>query len=167
MPALHDIGKIMIPSELLNKPGKLTDEEFDTIKRHPETGYQILKSVDEYVPIAKYVLHHHERWDGSGYPAGLKGEEIPLQSRIISVADAFEAMTQKGFIKKQEQSKKRKRSSSGARARNLIRRSFRAFSSRFPTRRSASHLSASRVNSPGSLWFVQAGCYKRFPIMTM
>ncbi len=97
---LHDIGKIMIPSELLEKPGKLTDEEFDTIKRHPETGYQILKSVDEYVPIAKYVLHHHERWDGSGYPAGLKGDEIPLQSRIISVADAFEAMTSKRAYQK-------------------------------------------------------------------
>ncbi len=92
---LHDIGKIMIPSELLNKPEKLTDEEFDTIKRHPETGYQILKSVDEYVAIAKYVLHHHERWDGMGYPAGLKGEDIPLQSRIITVADAYEAMTSK------------------------------------------------------------------------
>ena len=90
---LHDIGKITIPSELLNKPARLSDEEFEIIKRHPETGYQILKSVDEYVPIAKYVLHHHERWDGAGYPAGLKGEEIPLQARIISVADSYEAMT--------------------------------------------------------------------------
>lgn len=92
---LHDIGKIMIPSDLLKKPGKLTAEEFEIIKKHPETGYQILKSVDEYVTIAKYVLHHHERWDGTGYPAGLKGEAIPLQSRIISVADAYEAMTSK------------------------------------------------------------------------
>jgi HD-GYP domain-containing protein (c-di-GMP phosphodiesterase class II) len=65
------------------------------IKRHPETGFQILKSVDEYITIAKYVLHHHERWDGTGYPAGLKGTEIPLQSRIITVADAYEAMTAK------------------------------------------------------------------------
>jgi diguanylate cyclase (GGDEF)-like protein/PAS domain S-box-containing protein len=97
---LHDIGKIMIPSELLNKPERLTDEEFDLIKRHPETGYQILKSVDEYVPIAKYVLHHHEHWDGTGYPAGLKGEDIPLQSRIISVADAYEAMTSKRAYQK-------------------------------------------------------------------
>jgi diguanylate cyclase (GGDEF)-like protein/PAS domain S-box-containing protein len=90
---LHDIGKIMIPSDLLNKPGKLTDEEFDIVKRHPETGYQILKSVDEYVAIANYVLHHHERWDGKGYPAGLEGEAIPLQSRIIAIADSYEAMT--------------------------------------------------------------------------
>jgi putative nucleotidyltransferase with HDIG domain len=73
---LHDIGKITVPTDLLRKPGKLTDEEFDIIRRHPETGYQILKSVDEYITISRYVLHHHERWDGAGYPAGLKGEEI-------------------------------------------------------------------------------------------
>jgi diguanylate cyclase (GGDEF)-like protein/PAS domain S-box-containing protein/putative nucleotidyltransferase with HDIG domain len=97
---LHDIGKIMVPSELLNKREKLTNEEFDIIKRHPETGYQILKSVDEYITISKYVLHHHERWDGRGYPAGLKGEEIPLQSRIITVADAYEAMTSKRVYQK-------------------------------------------------------------------
>jgi diguanylate cyclase (GGDEF)-like protein/PAS domain S-box-containing protein len=97
---LHDIGKIMIPSDLLNKPEKLTDEEFDIIKRHPETGYQILKSVDEYITIAKYVLHHHERWDGTGYPAGLRGEGIPLQSRIIAVADAYEAMTARRVYQK-------------------------------------------------------------------
>ncbi len=90
---LHDVGKIMIPTDILNKPGKLTNEEFNIIRRHPETGYQILKSVDEYVTIAKYVLHHHERWDGTGYPSGLKGEEIPLQARIIAVSDAYEAMT--------------------------------------------------------------------------
>jgi HD-GYP domain-containing protein (c-di-GMP phosphodiesterase class II) len=78
----------------------LSDKEFDIIKRHPETGYQILKSVDEYISIAKYVLHHHERWDGTGYPAGLKGTEIPLQSRIIAVADAYEAMTSNRVYKK-------------------------------------------------------------------
>jgi HD-GYP domain-containing protein (c-di-GMP phosphodiesterase class II) len=89
----HDIGKIMVPPELLSKPGKLTAEEFDLVKRHPETGYQILKSVDEYVTLAKYLLYHHERWDGSGYPEGLQGKAIPLQSRIIAVADAYEAMT--------------------------------------------------------------------------
>jgi diguanylate cyclase (GGDEF)-like protein/PAS domain S-box-containing protein len=90
---LHDIGKIIIPPEILNKPGRLTDEEYAIVKRHSETGYQILKSSDEYAKLAEYVLYHHERWDGSGYPQGLKGEEIPLQSRIISVADAYEAMT--------------------------------------------------------------------------
>lgn len=91
--SLHDIGKIMVPPELLNKPGKLTPEEYEIIKRHPETGYQILKSVDEYAPLAEYLLYHHERWDGSGYPAGLKNNDIPLESRIIAVADAYEAMT--------------------------------------------------------------------------
>jgi diguanylate cyclase (GGDEF)-like protein/PAS domain S-box-containing protein/putative nucleotidyltransferase with HDIG domain len=91
--ALHDIGKIVVPPELLNKPDKLTEEEYDIVKRHAETGYQILKSADEYAKLAEFVLYHHERWDGGGYPHGLKGAEIPLQARIISVADAFEAMT--------------------------------------------------------------------------
>ena len=90
---LHDIGKIMVPPEILNKAGKLTDDEYEIIKQHPETGYQILKSVDEYMALSKMVLHHHERWDGKGYPEGLSGEEILLGSRIIGVADAFEAMT--------------------------------------------------------------------------
>lgn len=89
---LHDIGKISIPLEILTK-GDLSDGDFDLIKRHPEISYQILKSVDRYVKIATTVLHHHERWDGSGYPEGLKGEEIPLKSRIIAVADAYQAMT--------------------------------------------------------------------------
>ncbi len=105
---LHDIGKITVPTDLLSKPGKLTDEELEVIKRHPETGYQILKSVDEYITIAKYVLHHHERWDATGYPAGLKGEEIPLQSRIIAVADAYEAMTAKRPYQKKRTTKEAK-----------------------------------------------------------
>jgi len=90
---LHDIGKIMVPPEILNKPGKLTQDEFEIIKKHPETGYQILKSVDEYSSFAQHVLYHHERIDGKGYPEGLKGNQIPLESKIISVADAYEAMT--------------------------------------------------------------------------
>lgn len=89
---LHDIGKIMIPFEILNKPGKLSDEEFESIKRHPESGYQILKSVEGYSVLAEFVLCHHERWDGNGYPRKIKGDEIPLESRIIAVADAYEAM---------------------------------------------------------------------------
>ena len=89
---MHDIGKIAINEGLLNKPGKLTDAEYIEIKKHPEIGYQILKSVDAYSGLAEYVLSHHERWDGSGYPRGLKGDEIPLFSRIIAVADAYEAM---------------------------------------------------------------------------
>ncbi len=90
---LHDIGKIMVSQEILNKPGRLTMDEYEIIKQHPETGYQILKSVDEYASLALDVLYHHERIDGKGYPEGLKGEEIPLAARIIAVADAYEAMT--------------------------------------------------------------------------
>lgn len=90
---LHDIGKIMISSHILNKTGKLSKDEFNLVKRHPEVGYQLLRTVDEYAHLSEFVLYHHECWDGSGYPIGLKGEKIPLFSRIISVADAFEAMT--------------------------------------------------------------------------
>ncbi len=97
---LHDIGKIMIPPQLLQKPEKLTTEEYEMIKRHPEIGYQMLKSVDEYVNISEYVLYHHEKWDGSGYPEGLAGEHIPLYSRIIAIADAYEAMTAKRAYQK-------------------------------------------------------------------
>lgn len=90
---LHDIGKIGIPEELLNKPGRLTEEEYSEIKRHPEIGYRILCSTNEMLDIAEYILSHHERWDGKGYPRGLKGEEISLQSRMIAIADTFDAMT--------------------------------------------------------------------------
>ncbi|MDO9630166.1 MAG: diguanylate cyclase, partial [Acholeplasmataceae bacterium] len=89
----HDIGKISIPDAILNKPGKLTNEEYEVIKTHTQVGYQILKAADEYSGLAEYALSHHERWDGRGYPKGLMGEEIPLFSRIINVADSFEAMT--------------------------------------------------------------------------
>lgn len=89
----HDIGKISIPDSILNKPGELTKEEFDIIKSHTEVGYQILRAADEYSDLAIHALHHHERWDGLGYPSGLKGEEIPLFSRIICIVDAYEAMT--------------------------------------------------------------------------
>ncbi|OPL07637.1 MAG: hypothetical protein AVO33_04485 [delta proteobacterium ML8_F1] len=90
---LHDIGKIMVPPEILKKSGPLTAEEYEIIKRHPETSYQILKSVDDYAAFAEDVLYHHERIDGKSYPEGLRGEEIPLNARIIAVADAYEAMT--------------------------------------------------------------------------
>lgn len=90
---LHDIGKIAIDNTILNKPEKLTDSEYQTIKRHTEIGYHILKSVDEYSNLSDYALNHHERWDGAGYPRGIKGEEIPLVARIIAVADVYEAMT--------------------------------------------------------------------------
>lgn len=90
---LHDIGKIVINENLLNKPGELTELEYEEIKRHPEGSYQILKSLNEYSSLAEYVLSHHERSDGKGYPRGLAGEKIPLISRIISVAESFEDMT--------------------------------------------------------------------------
>lgn len=90
---MHDIGKIAISETVLNKAGKLTELEYEEVKRHPEIGYHILKSVDSYTNLADFVLSHHERWDGKGYPRGLMGNEIPLVARIITVADAFEAMT--------------------------------------------------------------------------
>lgn len=90
---LHDIGKIGIDETLLNKCDKLTEMEWSDMRRHPEIGYHILCSVNEFAPIAKYVLHHHERIDGKGYPRQLKADEIPLQSKIISIADAYDAMT--------------------------------------------------------------------------
>jgi len=91
--SLHDLGKISVPKEILLKPDQLTFEEREVVKKHAETSYQILKSVEEYMSIAEDVLYHHERVDGQGYPEGLKGNEIPLHSRIITVADAYEAMT--------------------------------------------------------------------------
>ena len=89
----HDIGKISIPDAILDKPSGLTKEEYDIMKTHTEAGYQILKAADEYSNLAEYALTHHERWDGKGYPRGLKQTEIPLYSRIISICDSFEAMT--------------------------------------------------------------------------
>lgn len=90
---LHDIGKIVIKDSILNKPGKLTEEEWEEMKRHPEIGYRIAQSVPELSQIADYILTHHERWDGKGYPRGLKKEEIPLLSRILAVVDAYDAIT--------------------------------------------------------------------------
>lgn len=91
--SLHDVGKMYVPSEILNRPGKLTAAEFAIIKAHPETGYDIVKDVDFPWPVARMLLEHHERMDGTGYPNGLCGEEILLEARIIAVADVFESMT--------------------------------------------------------------------------
>jgi len=91
---LHDIGKISIDQRILDKPGKLTDEEWTQIKKHPDVGYRIALTVPELSRIAEYILCHHERWDGKGYPQGLRGEEIPLISRMLTVVDAYDAMTQ-------------------------------------------------------------------------
>lgn len=91
--SLHDIGKVGIPDDILLKPGKLTDEEFDFIKRHPDIGADILKPLPPMSKETEVIRHHHERFDGRGYPAGLKGKEIPYLARIIALADSFDAMT--------------------------------------------------------------------------
>jgi diguanylate cyclase (GGDEF)-like protein len=90
--SLHDLGKLAIPEEILRKPGPLTDPERLVLQRHPEIGHRMLESLG-VDPVAEWVLHHHERWDGTGYPERLRGEEIPLGARIIFVADAYDAMT--------------------------------------------------------------------------
>jgi diguanylate cyclase (GGDEF)-like protein len=90
---LHDIGKVGISERILFKPARLTDEEFNIIKLHPRIGYRLVQQVPLLDAIAPGILHHHERWDGSGYPSGLSGEEIPLSARIICIADSFSAMT--------------------------------------------------------------------------
>ena len=93
MGLLHDIGKIGIPNEIINKPGKLTDEEFDVIKSHTTQGDIILSEIKSFPELAQAARWHHERYDGKGYPDGLKGEELPFAVRIISVADSYDAMT--------------------------------------------------------------------------
>lgn len=90
---LHDVGKIGVPEAVLLKPGRLTDPEFELLKRHPVIGAQILESIGPMAPMLPGVLHHHERWDGRGYPHRLAGEAIPLLGRVISFADAFDAMS--------------------------------------------------------------------------
>jgi diguanylate cyclase (GGDEF)-like protein len=91
--ALHDIGKIAIPDHILKKPGSLTSEEWVIMKSHSEIGYRIALACPELTLISELILTHHERWDGTGYPRGLENEEIPLLSRILSIIDAYDAMT--------------------------------------------------------------------------
>jgi HD-GYP domain-containing protein (c-di-GMP phosphodiesterase class II) len=90
---VHDVGKIGVPEGVLCKPGKLSDEEFGHIKKHPEIGHRILRGVKLLTSVLPGVLHHHERWDGKGYPYGLKGEQTPMLARVIAVADTFDAMS--------------------------------------------------------------------------
>ncbi|MEI6080080.1 MAG: HD-GYP domain-containing protein [bacterium] len=90
---LHDIGKIHVPDEILKKSGRLTKQEFETIKEHPTNSGKVFENLTDLEQYEKYISSHHERYDGQGYPNGLKGEEIPLLSRIIFVADSFDAMT--------------------------------------------------------------------------
>ncbi len=90
---LHDVGKIGIPDAIINKPGRLTDEEFEVIKSHPVLGERILSNIPEFPKLRMGARYHHERYDGKGYPDGLSGEDIPVEARIIAVADAYDAMS--------------------------------------------------------------------------
>jgi HD-GYP domain-containing protein (c-di-GMP phosphodiesterase class II) len=92
--SLHDIGKVAIGDDILSKKTKLSRKEWEIIKKHPETGYQIAKSSPQLAHIAEYILYHHEWWDGSGYPLGIRGEEIPLISRLLSLVDAYDVMNE-------------------------------------------------------------------------
>jgi len=91
--AIHDLGKIHVPAEILSNPGMLTENEMGIIRTHPQVGYDILKKIEFSWPIARTVYQHHERMDGSGYPRGLSGEDILMEARILSVADVVEAMS--------------------------------------------------------------------------
>ncbi|MBI1885156.1 MAG: HD-GYP domain-containing protein [Chloroflexi bacterium] len=89
----HDIGKLFVSDEVLLKPGPLTEEEWTEMKQHPVHGYRILNQVRDFSPVAKAVYSHHERFDGSGYPRGLRGRRIPIEARVCAVIDAYDAMT--------------------------------------------------------------------------
>jgi len=90
---LHDIGKIKIPKNILNKPGKLTENEFQIIKKHSQYGFEILKNINQLKHVAEVVLYHHEKFNGKGYPTGKAGKEIPFIAQILSIIDVYEAIT--------------------------------------------------------------------------
>lgn len=90
---LHDIGKIVIPDQILKKPGELTDEEWELMKQHPAAGGRILREITHLKDALNYVLYHHERWDGSGYPHRLAGRDIPIEGRLLAIADVYDALT--------------------------------------------------------------------------
>src|SRR5262245_14368833 len=89
---LHDIGKLAVPEHILSKPGPLTEDEFQKIRIHPQVGAEIIAAVPFPYPVAPLILSHHERWDGGGYPNGLKGEEIPIGARILTVVDYYDGV---------------------------------------------------------------------------
>ncbi|MNB71729.1 Cyclic di-GMP phosphodiesterase response regulator RpfG [compost metagenome] len=104
---LHDIGKLSVPEYILNKPSSLDPEEFELIKQHPAKGYELASRFPEFGEgVLNIILHHHERFDGTGYPCGLKGQEIPLSARIIAVADSFDAMISERVYRKQPHDRK-------------------------------------------------------------
>lgn len=92
---LHDIGKIGVPDRVLLKEGRLDDEEWQLMKKHPQIGAEIMSKSEQFTRIAAILLHHHERWDGRGYPFGAKGEEIPVGARVIAICDSIDAMASK------------------------------------------------------------------------
>lgn len=97
---LHDVGKVFIPEEILNKPSRLTEKEYEAMKEHSQDGYDFLFKCKNFRNAANVILHHHERQDGKGYPYGLKGNQIPFLSRIVSIADSFDAMVSVRTYKK-------------------------------------------------------------------
>lgn len=97
---LHDIGKMAVPKQILNKSGNLTVTEFEIIKKHPEDGFNFLKTIDQFDHIAEAILYHHEKFDGNGYPYGKAGEAIPLISRILAISDVYEAITSNRVYRK-------------------------------------------------------------------
>jgi HD-GYP domain-containing protein (c-di-GMP phosphodiesterase class II) len=90
---LHDIGKVAVPGEVLGKREPLTPSELAQIRVHPRAGAELIEPVEDARPLLPYVLYHHERWDGDGYPCGIAGEDIPVEARVLAVADAYDAMT--------------------------------------------------------------------------
>jgi putative two-component system response regulator len=90
---LHDIGKVTVPDQILNKPGPLNDEEWKIMRKHPMVGARILRDISHLQPAIPYILYHHERWDGSGYPERLGGREIPIEARLLAIADVYDAVT--------------------------------------------------------------------------
>ena len=96
---LHDIGKIAVPDAVLRKIGPLTADEWQEMRRHPVTGYNILRRVADFQDIAVLVLHHHERWDGRGYPDGLSGNQIPISAQVVAMADVYDALVSKRVYK--------------------------------------------------------------------
>ena len=97
---LHDIGKFAFPDSILLADARLTDEQWEQVKRHPEDGAGIVRRIDGYGPVAEVVLAHHERWDGTGYPRGLAGEAIPKPARLIAVADTYDVITARDSYRK-------------------------------------------------------------------
>jgi len=89
---MHDIGKIAVPEEILNKTEELSDEEWEIIKKHTETGFRITSNIEDFAHISSEILHHHEFWDGSGYPEGISGKNIPLLSRMLTIVDSYDVM---------------------------------------------------------------------------